>query len=45
MYPVYSVHQLAMAMLFVLPAIDSVEGVDEAIRRSWRWVMGGNSSA
>jgi len=41
-YPVYSVHQLAMAMLFLLPAIDRVEGVDQAIRRSWRWVMGGN---
>lgn len=43
-YPVYSVHQLAMAMLFLLPAFDDgvVEGVGDAIRRSYRWVLGEN---
>jgi hypothetical protein len=43
-YPVYSVHQLAMAMLFLLPALDDgrIEGVAEAIRRSWGWVDRGN---
>jgi hypothetical protein len=43
-YPVYSVHQLAMAMLFLFPALDDgrVEGVEHAIRRSWRWVLGEN---
>ena len=43
-YPVYSVHQLAMAMLFLFPALDDgqIEGVEAAIRRSWRWVLGEN---
>jgi hypothetical protein len=43
-YPVYTVHQLAMAMLFLLPALDdgAVEGVGEAICRSYRWVLGEN---
>src|SRR5262245_1078054 len=43
-YPVYSVHQLSMAMLFLFPALDEgrVEGVPEAISRSYRWVLGEN---
>jgi hypothetical protein len=43
-YPLYSVHQLAMAMLFLLPALDDgvVGGVAESIRRSYRWVAGEN---
>jgi hypothetical protein len=43
-YPIYSVHQLAMAMLFLFPALDdgAVEGVEDAIRRSWDWVRGAN---
>jgi hypothetical protein len=43
-YPVYSVHQLAMAMLFLLPALDdgAVEGIEQAIKRSVRWVAGEN---
>jgi len=46
-YPVYSVHQLAMAMLFLLPALDDgkVAGVAEAIERSYRWTMGANELA
>lgn len=42
-YPVFSVHQDSMAMLFLLPALDTREpGVDEAIRRSLAWVFGVN---
>jgi len=43
-YPVFSVHQLAMAPLFLLPALDdgSVDGVAEALRRGYRWAMGEN---
>ena len=40
-YPLYSVHQLAMAMLFLFPALE-LEGVENAIRRSYRWVLGEN---
>ncbi len=42
-YPVYSVHQLAMAMLFLLPALDDgIDGAADAIRGSYRWVLGEN---
>lgn len=42
-YPVYSVHQDSMAMLFLLPALDrGVAGAAESIERSWRWLLGGN---
>jgi hypothetical protein len=42
-YPVFSVHQDSMAMLFLLPALDAgVPGVDEAIRKSLAWVFGAN---
>jgi hypothetical protein len=43
-YPVYSVHQLSMAMLFLFPALDEggIDGVAEAIGRSYRWVLGEN---
>jgi hypothetical protein len=42
-YQVYSVHQEAMAMLFLLPALD--DGLQEAkaaIERSYRWLFGDN---
>ncbi len=42
-YQLYSVHQDSMAMLFLLPALDS--GVAEArtaIRNSYRWLCGNN---
>lgn len=42
-YQVYSVHQYAMAMLFLLPARDlGLPGVPAAIERSVRWVLGAN---
>jgi len=42
-YPVFSVHQDSMAMLFLLPALDGeVPGVAEAVRRSMAWVFGAN---
>ena len=42
-YQVYSVHQEAMAMLFLLPALSlDVQGADNAIRRSYRWILGDN---
>jgi hypothetical protein len=43
-YPVYSVHQLSMAMLFLFPALDEgrLDGITEAISRSYRWVLGEN---
>lgn len=43
-YPVYTVHQLSMAMLFLFPALDErrIDGITEAIRRSYRWVLGEN---
>lgn len=42
-YPVFSVHQLSMAMLFLRPAaVEGYPGVDEAIARSFRWVRGEN---
>lgn len=42
-YQIYSVHQDSMAMLFLLPAFDmGVEGAEEAICRSYRWLFGNN---
>jgi hypothetical protein len=42
-YPIYSVHQDSMAMLFLLPALDlGVPGVRESITRSYGWILGDN---
>jgi hypothetical protein len=42
-YPVFSVHQDSMAMLFLLPALDAgIEGAREAIARSLEWCFGEN---
>jgi hypothetical protein len=42
-YPVFSVHQDSMAMLFLLPALDAgIAGVSEAIERSVSWCFGEN---
>ena len=42
-YPIFSVHQDSMAMLFLLPARDrGLAGVDEAIARSLAWCFGDN---
>jgi hypothetical protein len=42
-YPVFAVHQDAMAMLFLHPALDDgMPGVEEAIDRSLAWVDGAN---
>jgi hypothetical protein len=42
-YPVFSVHQDSMAMLFLLPAIDAgLPGARAAAERSLRWVHGEN---
>jgi len=42
-YPVYSVHQDSMAMLFLLPALDlRVSGASRAIEKSYRWLFGNN---
>jgi hypothetical protein len=41
-YPVFAVHQDAMAMLFLLPALDAGMDVGDAIRRSVVWVDGEN---
>jgi hypothetical protein len=42
-YPVFSVHQDSMSMLFLLPAIDrGVEGVERAIDLSLSWLTGRN---
>lgn len=44
-YPVFSVHQDSMAMLFLLPALDAgVEGVAAAVGRSLDWCFGANES-
>lgn len=43
LYPVYSVHQDSMAMLFLLPALDrGLPRMHEAIERSYAWVLGRN---
>jgi hypothetical protein len=42
-YPVFSVHQDSMAMLFLLPALDrDLPGAKAAIERSLAWVFGAN---
>lgn len=42
-YPVFSVHQDSMSMLFLLPALDrGVDGVEEAIDLSLAWLVGDN---
>jgi hypothetical protein len=42
-YPVYSVHQDSMAMLFLFPLLDrQVPGAAAAIEKSWRWLLGKN---
>lgn len=42
-YPVFSVHQDSMAMLFLHPALDrGVAGAQKAIARSLGWVFGDN---
>ncbi len=42
-YPIYSVHQDSMAMLFLLPAVDlGVGGAAQAIEKSYRWLFGNN---
>ena len=42
-YPVFSVHQLSMAMLFLRPAAaEGHPGAEEAVERSFRWVRGEN---
>jgi hypothetical protein len=43
-YPVFTVHQDSMAMLFLLPALDEVSSsvLDEAVRRSFSWNLGAN---
>jgi hypothetical protein len=45
-YPVYAVHQDAMAMLFLLPALDrGMDWVREPIAKSISWVFGRNELA
>jgi hypothetical protein len=45
-YPVYSVHQDSMSMLFLLPALDhGLPGVRESIERSYAWVLGDNAAS
>ena len=42
-YPVFSVHQDSMAMLFLLPALDEgMDGVQQAVDRSFAWALGRN---
>ena len=42
-YPVFSVHQDSMSMLFLLPALDrGIEGVERAIELSLAWLTGKN---
>jgi hypothetical protein len=42
-YPVFTVHQHSMSMLFLLPALsEGMEGVGPAIARSLAWVGGAN---
>jgi hypothetical protein len=42
-YPVFSVHQDSMAMLFLLPALDDgMNGVRRAVNRSFAWALGRN---
>jgi hypothetical protein len=42
-YEVYTVHQAAMAPLFLLPAVDlDIPGAEAAVERGYRWVFGQN---
>jgi hypothetical protein len=42
-YPVFTVHQDSMAMLFLLPALDAgVPGIADAVSRSLAWNFGAN---
>jgi hypothetical protein len=42
-YPIFTVHQDSMAMLFLFPARQyGLEGIDAAIRRSFLWNLGCN---
>ncbi len=42
-YPVYSVHQDSMAMLFLFPALDAgIAEAELAIERSFHWLLGEN---
>ncbi len=42
-YPVFSVHQDAMAMLFLFPALAAgVTEAEQAIHRSFQWLLGNN---
>ncbi len=42
-YPIYTVHQAAMAPLFLLPAVDAnIVGASDAIKRGYQWIFGGN---
>jgi hypothetical protein len=42
-YATYTVHQAAMAPLFLLPAVDAnIAGASQAIERGYRWIFGGN---
>ncbi|HTW43628.1 MAG TPA: hypothetical protein VMD79_15080 [Solirubrobacteraceae bacterium] len=42
-YPIFTVHQDSMAMLFLFPAREyGLEGIEEAIERSFRWNLGCN---
>lgn len=42
-YPVYSVHQDSMSLLFMFPALDrGAPGAEMAIRKSVRWLFGKN---
>lgn len=42
-YELFTVHQAAMAPLFLLPAVDAgVPGAAEAVRRGYRWIFGDN---
>jgi hypothetical protein len=43
LYPIFTVHQDSMAMLFLLPARDyGIPGIDAAIERSFQWNLGSN---
>jgi hypothetical protein len=42
-YEIYAVHQVAMAMLFLLPAMRAgIVEAEPSIRRSYRWILGAN---
>lgn len=42
-YALYTVHQAAMAPLFLLPAVDAnIAGATEAVERGYQWLFGSN---